>query len=70
MILILELLFLYAFGVFLYTVVVKNDAMHKFSPFTNGTSIVKEGAKGLAIGMAIVGVLLFVMGQVITFIVV
>jgi hypothetical protein len=70
MVLLLELLFLYAFGIFLYTIVVKNDAMHKFSPFTNVASIAKEGAIGLGIGFVVVGVLCFVVGQIITFIVV
>lgn len=67
MVLLLELLFLYALGVFLYTIIIRNDAMHKFSPFTNVVSIAKEGAVGLAKGFVIVGVLYFVIGAVITF---
>lgn len=70
MVLALEILILYVLGVFFYTIVVKNDAMHKFSPFTNVKEIAKEGAVGLAIGLAIVGVLLFVASQIVTFIVV
>lgn len=70
MVLVLELLCLYVFGVFLYTIVVKNDAMHKFSPFTNVVSIAKDGAIGLAIGFGVVAALYFVVGQIITFIVV
>lgn len=70
MVLLLELLFLYALGVFLYTIIIRNDAMHKFSPFTNVVSIAKEGAIGLAKGFVIVGVLYFVIGAVITFFVV
>lgn len=70
MVLALEILILYVLGVFLYTIIVKNDAMHKFSPFTDVVAIAKEGAVGLAIGLAIVGVLLFVASQIVTFIVV
>lgn len=70
MALLLELLFLYALGVFFYTIIVKNDAMHKFSPFTNVMSIAKDGAIGLAIGFAIIAALYFVVGQIMTFIVV
>jgi hypothetical protein len=66
MIFALELLFLYVVGIFLYTIIVKNDAMHKFSPFTNVKEIAKDGAIGLAKGFAIVGVIYFVIGSIIT----
>lgn len=63
-------IFFYILGVFLYTIIVKNDAMHRFSPFTNVKEIAKEGAIGLAIAIAVIIIALFIVSKTITFFVV
>jgi archaellum biogenesis protein FlaJ (TadC family) len=63
-------IFFYILGVFLYTIIVKNDAMHKFSPFTNVKEIAKEGAIGLAITIVAIIIVLFIISKTITFFVV
>jgi amino acid transporter len=49
----LYILLSYLISVYAYTVIVKNDAMHKHSPDINIKDIVKEGMKGMAIGFVI-----------------
>lgn len=63
-------IFFYILGVFLYTIIVKNDAMHRFSPFTNVKEIAKEGAIGLAIAIVAIIIVLFIASKAITFFVV
>ena len=51
---VLYILFAYILGVAIYTMVVKNDAMHKFSPHTNVKSIILDGMKRMAISFVII----------------
>lgn len=53
MVIALYILFSYLVSVCAYTLIVKNDAMHKHSPFVTTWSVVKEGMKGMAIGFVI-----------------
>ncbi len=65
---ILIFLLLYCIGVYIYTLVVKNDATHKFSPFTNVKQIAKDGAIRLGIGLIIVLIAYFIIGGILTYI--
>jgi hypothetical protein len=65
---ILIFLLLYCIGVYIYTIIVKNSAIYKFSPFTNVKEIAKDGAIRLAIGLIIVVVIYFIITGIITLI--
>jgi len=65
---ILTILILYILGVAMYTYVVRNDVMHKYSPHTNVKAIIIDGMKGMAIGFAITGVIFFIISQILTWI--
>ena len=45
----------YLLGVSVYTIVVKNDAMHKHNPHVKIFDIVKQGLRGMGIGFLITG---------------
>jgi len=54
----LYLVLSYLLAVFIYTIVIKNDAMHKNDPFLKTFSVVKEGLRDMAIGFLITIVIL------------
>lgn len=51
---ILTFLIAYMFGVGLYTIIVRNDAMHKYAPDVSLKLIVKEGVKCTNIAFGII----------------
>jgi len=55
---ILTILLLYIIAVAIYTVIVRNDAMHKYSPHTKIFDIIKEGLVRMGIGFLICGLIL------------
>lgn len=55
---ILYILLLYLTGVAIYTIVVKNDSMHKFNPLVKISDIIKEGLRGMGIGFLITGAII------------
>jgi hypothetical protein len=65
---VLFILLLYLIGVFIYTVVIRNDAMHKYSPHVKISDIVKEGLRdvgiGFLIGGVVIGILVFILSRV------
>jgi hypothetical protein len=54
----LYILISYLLGVFLYTLIVKNDAMHKHNPLVKISDIIKQGLRGMGIGFLVVGALI------------
>lgn len=54
----LYILISYLIGVAIYTVVIKNDAMHKHNPLVKISDIVKEGFRYLGIGFLITGAII------------
>jgi hypothetical protein len=65
---VLTILFLYIFAVSLYTIVVRNSPTNKHVPHFDYKATIIDGMKGMAIGFAIVGVLYFALGQILTWI--
>jgi hypothetical protein len=55
---VLYLLISYLVGVSIYTLVVKNDAMHKNDPHLKIWSVIKEGLRGVGIGFLITGAII------------
>ena len=54
----LYILISYLIAVAIYTVVVKNDAMHKHNPHVNYREIIKMGLRDMGIGFLIAGVII------------
>jgi len=54
----LYILLSYLIGVAIYTLVIKNDAMHKHDPHIKISDIIKEGLRGMGIGFLITGVII------------
>lgn len=63
----LYILISYLLGVTIYTVVIKNDAMHKYNPHVKISDIIKEGLRRVGIGIliagAIIGIAVFILNQ-------
>jgi len=55
---ILFILLAYVVGVAIYTVVIKNDAMHKHDPHVKIWNIIKEGLCKMGIGFLITGAII------------
>jgi hypothetical protein len=55
---ILFILLAYVVGVAIYTVVIKNDAMHKHDPHVKIFNIIKEGLYKMGIGFLITGIII------------
>jgi len=54
----------YILAVAIFTIIVKNDAMHKYSPHTNIKEIIIDGMKGMAIGFAITAAIFFLITKI------
>lgn len=54
---ILYILISYLVSVFLYTIIVKNNAMNKYNPHIKIWDIVKEGLRGMGIGFLVTGLI-------------
>lgn len=64
----LTFLILYIIAVFLYAIVTKNDAMNKYNPYVKVTSFLKEGMIGIGVGFLAVGVLCWILQQIVTWV--
>ena len=54
----LYILFSYLVGVAIYTIIVKNDAMHKNDPHVKIWNVIKEGLRNMGIGFLITGAII------------
>jgi hypothetical protein len=57
---VLYVLIAYLVGVTIYTIVTKNDAMHKHDPHVKISGIIKEGLRKMGIGFLIAGAIIAV----------
>lgn len=65
---ILTILILYILGVMFYTLVVRFSPTNKHGFNIEIIPIVIDGIKGMAIGFAVVGVLYFIVSQILTWV--
>jgi hypothetical protein len=63
---ILTLLFMFVFGVFLFTIITRNSPTNKYAPHFDYWSTIKDGMKGMAIGLSIVVALYYGLGFILT----
>jgi hypothetical protein len=63
---VLTILFLYIFAVSLYTIVVKNSPTNKHVPHFDYKGTIIDGMKGMAIGFAVVALLYYLLGFILT----
>ena len=64
----LTILILYIIAVAMFTIAVKNSPTNKHVPHFDYKATIIDGMKGMAIGFAVVGVLYFLIGQILTWI--
>jgi hypothetical protein len=62
----LTLLFMFVFGVFLFTIITRNSPTNKYAPHFDYKATIIDGMKGMAIGLSIVVGLYYLLGYILT----